>query len=327
MSKMANDNGLCQVAAALQKASRLLLLGHVSPDGDSLGSLTALRQILLRQGKAAHIFVAEGCPARYQFLPGSDSIISDLADLPTRLDTVVVLDCGEWDRTGLEAERFQQQLVVNIDHHRTSQGLGHANYLDSDAAATGMLILKLCDYWQVEIDGPVATCLYTAIAGDTGFFQHSNTTAVVHQAAARLLAAGANQALVVENLQSKTPAFLQALNLVLKRLSSFLGGKGAYSFLTAADLQRLGLHRSELEGLVDYPRSLMGVQLAALLVEIEPGKFKVSLRSRAPWDVSAVAATLGGGGHSQAAGCTLLGTLEECIERLTAATVEVVLLQ
>jgi phosphoesterase RecJ-like protein len=316
---MLSNASVEQVAAALHEASRLLLLGHISPDGDSLGSLLALRQILLHKGKQVAVYVPDGVPARYRFLPGASEVLHDSTQLPEGDVTVVVLDCGEWDRVGLAADRFSGQVVVNIDHHRTSRGLGQANYLDSDAAATGLLLMRLFAHWQEKLDVPTATCLYTAIASDTGFFRYSNTTAEVHQVAAQLLAAGAEQELVTESLEGKTISFLKALGLVLERLSMFAGDKGAYSYLKALDLETLGISSSEVDGLVNYPRSLVGVQVAAFLVEVDPDVFKVSLRSRPPLDVSVLAAQFGGGGHARAAGCTLRGSIDECLEQLAGA--------
>lgn len=314
---MSNDDSLRKVAAALQKASRLLLLAHVSPDGDSLGSLLALRQFLLRQGKQVAVYVPGGVPARYNFLPGADSALSCPGQLPQDPGTVVILDCGEWERVELPAERFAEQPIINIDHHRTSRGLGEVNYLDSSAAATGLLLFRLFVYCQEPIDAAMATCLYTAIAGDTGFFRYSNTNAEAHQAAASLLTAGAEQSLIYESLEERSFPYLKALALVLERLSIFAGNKGAYSYLTVADLQNLGIHSEEVDGLVNYPRSLAGVQVAAFLVEQENNTYKVSLRSRAPFDVSALAVLFGGGGHARAAGCTLQGTIDSCLEQLS----------
>lgn len=320
---MVSNSGIKKVAAALQEASRLLLLAHVSPDGDSLGSLLALRQVLLRRGKQVAVYVPDGVPIRYQFLPGAGAVLHNATQLPDEAVTVVVLDCGEWERVGLSADRFSGQVVVNIDHHRTSRGLGQANYLDSEAAATGLLLMRLFAYWQEELDVPTATCLYTAIASDTGFFRYTNTTAEVHQAAAHLLAVGAEQELVMENLDGKTISFLKALGLVLERLAMFAADKGAYSYLEIPDLENLGISSSEVDGLVNYPRSLAGVQVAAFLVEVEPNVFKVSLRSRSPLDVSVVAAQFGGGGHARAAGCTLRGSVNECLEQLVGAIAKV----
>ncbi|HHW99294.1 MAG TPA: bifunctional oligoribonuclease/PAP phosphatase NrnA [Firmicutes bacterium] len=320
---MAKDNDLKKVAAALQEASRLLLLSHVSPDGDSLGSLLALRHALLRRGKQVWVYVEGGVPDRYRFLPGAEEVLTCPDQLPSETATVVVLDCGEWERVGLPAQRFAAHTVVNIDHHRTSKGLGQANYLDSSAAATGLMLLRLLSYCQEEIDQVLATCLYTAIAGDTGFFRYSNTTAEVHQAAASLLAAGAKQNLVYENLETRSFSYLKALGLVLERLETFASGQGAYSYLTSADLERLGIPVADTDGFVNYPRSLTGVQVAAFFIEVETDTYKVSLRSREPLDVSAVAAILGGGGHARAAGCTMQGSIEECIRRLKEAIHEV----
>lgn len=316
---ISSRNGLVAVAAALSLARRLLLLSHISPDGDSLGSTFALQLVLQRQGKQAFAYVPDGIPARYQFLPGTNTVLTSLDELPSPPFTVVVLDCGEWSRVGIEGERFCGLPIVNIDHHRTTSGLGQFNYIDAEAAATGMLLLDLFHYWQEEIDADLATCLYTALAGDTGFFKHSNTTAAVHIAAAELLAAGARQTLVVDGLRGRTPGFMRALSLVLDRIEILTAGKIAYSYLLLDDLRQLKVEPGELEGLVDYPRSLIGVEVAVFFMEQEPAVFKTSLRSSLAVDVSDVAQQFGGGGHARAAGCTMHGSIEQCVQRLIEA--------
>lgn len=318
---MANRENLFKVAAALQQASRLLLLGHISPDGDSVGSLLALQRILQKRGKEAWVYTGEGIPQNLQFLPGADGALGADDPLPPAIDTVVILDCGEWERTGFDADLFSGALIVNIDHHRTSRGLGHFNYIDSSVAACGQLILHLSDHWLEEIDAHVATCLYTAIASDTGFFQYTNTDRQVHLDAARLLSAQANHNLVVENINSKTDSYFQGVVLTLSRLKRIAGGKAAYSYLLASDLRELGLTAADANGMVNFPRSLTGVQIAAFLLEIEPHVFKVSLRARDCIDVSAIAVGFGGGGHPQAAGCTLQGSIDTCI-KILAKTIE-----
>jgi phosphoesterase RecJ-like protein len=307
------------VVAALNEASRLLLVGHVSPDGDSMGSLFGLSLALTALGKDVTVFVEGGVPDKYRFLPGAETAVADPARLPTETVTLVVLDCGEFERTGLPEYPFRALPTINIDHHRTSQGFGEASYIDSAAAATGELVLAVLSGLDVQLDADIATCLYTAIASDTGFFQYSNTTASVHRAIAQLLDFGARQQLVAQSLGQKTPQYLQLLALVLQRIETFADGLGAYSWLTHEDLLRLEADGSMTEGLVDYPRSLAGVELAFLLTETSPGVCKLSLRSQQRADVSQLAQEFGGGGHARAAGATIDGQPRAVIQRVVSS--------
>jgi phosphoesterase RecJ-like protein len=317
---MANNQAVLQMAAALNGASRLLLVAHLSPDGDSLGSLLGLGRALMGLGKLVTVFVPDGVPQKYRFLPGADAVVVQAERLPRERCTVVLLDCGEWQRSGLPPEPFAAFPLLNIDHHRTSTGIGQYNLIDKRASATGELIYELLLALSVEIDQEVATCLYTAIVGDTGWFRFSNSTPKVHRLAARLLEAGARQELVNDQMMTMPETYLRALAVVLGRLTTFCERQGAIAWLNWNDLQQFGVTASDLEGLIDYPRSLPGVQVAALVVEIAPRTCKVSLRSRQAIDVSDLAAEFGGGGHARAAGCTIPDSeLDNCVSAVRAA--------
>lgn len=302
---MAAKGTVSEMAAALQGASRLLLVAHLSPDGDSLGSLLALGRALDNGQRDIVVFVPDGVPLKYRFLPGWQTVTVDPHHLPSDPGTVVLLDCGEWQRTGLP-ERYFTCPSLNIDHHRTSPGVGELNLIDSQAAATGELIHRVLKQAAIPIDAEVATCLYTAIVSDTGWFRFSNASPEIHLLAAELLQLGADRELVNDWLSTMPRTYLQALTLVLERLTVFCEDQAAVSWLSFADLQSIGVSPTEMEGLIDYPRALPGVQVAALLVETVPHTHKVSLRSRAPLDVSRLAGEFGGGGHARAAGCTLI---------------------
>lgn len=317
---MANKRAVMDMAAALQKVSRLLLVGHLSPDGDSLGSLLALRQVLCSMGKVATVFVPDGVPEKYRFLPGADTVVSLAGSLPQEPCTVAILDCGEWERTGLPEYPFRDYPTLNIDHHRTSRGMGHYNLIDAGAAATGELVYLVLAAMGARISQETATCLYTAIVSDTGWFRFSNTTPEVHILAAELIRAGAWADIVNDCLMTMPGAYLQALALLLNRLTTSPDGQSAISWLSHQDLEKIGICPSEMEGLIDYPRALPGVQVAALVVETLPGTCKVSLRSRQAVDVSELAKEFGGGGHARAAGCTISPCeLDRCLVEIRAA--------
>lgn len=316
---MADITAPKQVAAALMQASRLLLVGHVSPDGDSLGSLFALQLALHRIGKQADVYVQNGIPEQYRFLPRAETAIADPFSLPQAIDLLVALDCGEWDRLGLMGSQFVDIPIVNIDHHRTTAGMGYVNYIDGEAAATGQLVYDVLEALKSKVDSDIATCLYTALASDTGFFRHANTTAEAHRLAAKLLEIGADHLVVSEKLMTRSREYLGALALLLGRLEFVADGKAVYTWLDQKDLSTIGASANELEGLIDFPRSLAGIEVAAVLMEVSSRRFKVSLRSRCCVDVSELAQEFGGGGHARAAGCTLTGGLSECREQVRAA--------
>jgi len=301
------SNGpLLKIASLLKSAEKVLLIGHVAPDGDSLGSSIALGRALRKAGKEAYVACLDRIPPRYEFLLSFSAVITSLDDLPQEVDYVVVLDCADLARTGLPMSYNAKQSFIIIDHHASNNGsIGHA-WVDPDYSSVGQQVLHLIDALEWSVDKDTATCLYTSLATDSGFFRHSNTTPTLLREAARLLEFGADARLVAENaLERKSLGELCLIRHALGTLSLHEDDKIAMLEVSLDAAEACGVRADEVEEMVEYARSIPGVAVAVLLKEIAPTVTKVSLRSRGRLDVSGVAMHLGGGGHRVAAGATL----------------------
>lgn len=304
---------LAQAAELLQQSERLIITGHEHADGDSLGSALALYEWLLKRGKDCRILIDEDILSLYRFLPLVEDIQRPAAS--ERVDLLVVLDASDEQRIR-EIRKYVDAPILNIDHHVSNTGFADYLYLDTDAPATGQIILELLQFCAAAITPTMATNLYTAIATDCGFFRYANTRPVTLRYAAQLMEAGAKPHRISEALEMKPASDVQALAKVLQTLEMFAQGRIAAISIDQEIFN--GLDNSE--GFVNYPRQIEGVEVAVLFKFVGPGAARVSLRSRG-LDVSKVAVQFGGGGHRRAAGCSVNGTPEQ----VKAAVVEAIM--
>jgi phosphoesterase RecJ-like protein len=306
------------VLAPFQRAGqRALMLGHVHPDGDVLGTLLALGLALADRGWSVDWGGPHGAPALLGFLPGVERY-RRLARVEAPLDVVVLTDCPNPLRTEglLEQARGLNALVVNIDHHQDNRRYGDINWIEPGAAATGEMVYELLVALRAPITPAIATNLFTAIHMDTGSFRYSNVTPTTFRIAAALVAAGADPAFVSGRLYEQRPRqALRWLGESLSRIEVSPDGQVAWLTLPAGHVPESFV---ETEDLVDYPRSIASVRVACLLRERDGG-VKVSLRAKGDVDVSRIAAKFGGGGHPNAAGCSLPGSLERAMRDVLAA--------
>ncbi|HPC84600.1 MAG TPA: bifunctional oligoribonuclease/PAP phosphatase NrnA [Thermoanaerobaculaceae bacterium] len=309
-------------AARLGQATRVLVVSHTAPDGDALGSALGAAEIIRALGASAVVLSRDPFPSSLGFLPGIDRVLVQAAmpkDWPDAYDLVLVLECPDLERTGFEAE-LRRRPIVSIDHHLPDESYGQLDYLDPEAPAVGEMLLHVADAAGVQLTPSMATCLYTALVTDTGDFRYSNATPRAFEAAARLVAAGANPSAIAEGLWGHTPARVVRLTAaILSTLELEAGGRVATVWCDAAMLQRTGATAADTENIINIPRGIDGVEVAVLLKAFNPGSVRVSLRSRDRVDVQAVASRFGGGGHRAAAGCTVPGTLAEAREAVLAA--------
>ena len=295
-----------------------LMLGHVHPDGDVLGTLLGLSLALEGAGWAVTYAGPHPVPDVLAFLPGAERW-QVWSRAPRTFDVVVLTDCPNDERTEglLGGARAPDSHVLNIDHHPDNRRYGTVNWIDVSAAATGEMIFELLRALGLKITRDVAINLFTAVHTDTGSFRYSNTTPRTFQIAAELTACGAEPALVSSQLYQRRPKdALVTLGEVLRRVE--VSPDGRIAWLTVPR----GLTSEAFmaaEDLVTYPRSIEGVKVAVLLREEAPGVVKASLRGKGEIPVNRIAHRFGGGGHENAAGCTLAGTLEEATARLLAA--------
>src|SRR5215468_11913547 len=306
------------VAALRDPQSPVLCLGHVHPDGDVLGTLFGLGLALSAAGTSVTFAGPHPVPEVLAFLPGTDRW-NVWKTAPQTFDTIVMTDCPNPDRTEglLAGARGPASRVLNIDQHPDNRRYGTINWIDPSAAATGEMIFDLVKALGHRLTPAVALNLFTAVHTDTGSFRYSNTTPRTFRIAAELAAAGADPSLVSDRLyQQRAPDSLAQLGEVLRRVEVSDDGRVAWLTVPRGLVSREFL---DAEDLVGYPRSIGGVKVAVLFREDEPGRVKASLRAKGEVAVNAIAHRFGGGGHENAAGCTLSGTLEEATAVLLAA--------
>ncbi|NPV25972.1 MAG: bifunctional oligoribonuclease/PAP phosphatase NrnA [Firmicutes bacterium] len=319
------DN-LTRIVKELANAPSVLICSHVMPDGDSIGSMLALGLAMEKINKKVVMAANAPIPDVYRFLAGSQKVRLpvEVVDIPP---VAVILDCTEEERVGDKLLDLIRPIPVkiNIDHHISNTGFGEYRWVDPAAAATGELIFTLLKTMDVPLDPPIATAIYTALVMDTGSFQYSNTTDQTHRIAAELLLQGADLDGVREYLFETQPVVvLRLLAEVLSSLQLSEDGWVAWMVVTRENVESLGVSSEHFEGIVNYPKSVAGVEVGLLFRELEPGKIKVSLRSKRLVDVNKLAARFGGGGHQRAAGCIVIGSLAEVVQQVVAAAREAV---
>jgi phosphoesterase RecJ-like protein len=299
----------------------VLCLGHVHPDADVLGTLLALGLALDRAGWSVTLAGPHPVPDVLAFLPGAPRW-QVWRQAPRRFPLVVLTDCPNHERAEglLEAARAAGGQVLNIDHHPDNRRYGTVNWIDPGAAATGEMIHDLLLSLALPVTADIALNLFTAVHTDTGSFRYSNTTARTFRIAAALTEAGADPALVADRLYQQRPKDgLRQLGAALSRVTVSEDGQVAWLALPR-DLAPEAFYAAE--DLVSYPRSLGGVKVALLLREDGPDIVKVSLRGKGEVAVNRIAARFGGGGHDNAAGCTVRGDLAAVTATVLAAVRE-----
>ena len=306
--------------AVLRDAPEVVVACHVNPDGDALGSMFGAALGLTRLGKKAYPTwgdVPVQVPFAYRFLPGSEMLVQP-HDVPT--DAVfLALDCGAGDRLGeLEKAACAARNLINVDHHPGNDDFGTLNIVVTSASSTAELTTRLLQDLGAEIDGDVATCLYTGIVTDTGRFQYSNSSPETLRLAADLLALGVPAPdIATEVFESSPFGYLKLVGAMLDRARLDETHGLVYSWITQDDLRETGVAMDETEKLIDVLRSTRAARVAAIFKEQDDGTYRVSLRSRGP-SVGAIARANGGGGHDLAAGYTA-PSVEEAVEQITRA--------
>ena len=300
-----------------------VLLGHVSPDGDAVGSCLGAWHALRAMGKRAVVCLPGGVPRMYAGLPGAsevrdaDTVTADA--LPFAPQTAFAVDVSEQARLGEAGMRLFEACPhrAALDHHQTNPGFGQVYVLDGEVAAAGELVTDLIDALGIAWTRAMGECLFVAISTDCGQFNYSNTRPQTFRAAARCAEAGIDIAGITEGLyRTRTAGRTKLLGLVLAGLELSPDGRLAWARLTRAMLRESGAMREDKEGIVNYLQEIQGVRIAVLAEEQDEGT-KFSLRTRAPLNVARdIAVPLGGGGHECAAGVTVPLPLEEALGKV-----------
>jgi phosphoesterase RecJ-like protein len=314
---------LCQqIADILRSQKSFLVLTHYRPDGDAVGSQLALVILLKNLGKQVEAWNDDGVPAKFKFLPHSGTVTRP-PDAPKDFDVVIAIDTSTWQRVGTTAQRIgQRKYFINIDHHVSNEKFADINWIVPEAPASGQIAFDLIKRGGFQLTREMAMCLFAAISTDTGSFTYSSTTAESLRVAAELVETGLNVGEISRHIYESYPyARLQLLQKALADLKLAHNGRLAYCWVTNEMYEESGAKREDTEGLIDYARSIEGVNVAVLFEESsEPGKIRISLRSKNPKvDVNSVARRFGGGGHREAAGARISGETHEIEQKVLAA--------
>lgn len=306
-----------EISQALEKHRRIMVTSHVNPDGDSISSQLALASVLKTLGKQVSIINQDPVPERYRFLPGWESI-SGQRETPN-VTAVCVMDCANPERIGKAAELITpatMELIV-IDHHVSNNGFGHIQYIDTGASSTCELVYRISQKLGVKLSAEQATILLSGIMTDSGGFRYSNTSPVTLRTAALLMESGAELAWISEQLYFQQPLrHLKVLGQLFSDLKTAANGKVSWVALTQEIARKHGFDITDSEEFVSHVLSVKGAEVGLLFKEQGNGIVRISFRSKGRVDVNRLAAMFGGGGHLQAAGARVRGSIDEVTKKV-----------
>ena len=312
------------VIERMKQGKRFLVVSHVNPEGDAVGSLLGLTLALRSIGKEAVAYLEDPNPDIFDFLPGSETIVHTL-DGEAPFDATFAVDCGQMDRLGENFNKFEGMgPVLNLDHHTTNDNFGELNVVFPDASSTGEVIFDFCKEASIEITKEMAINLYVAIHTDTGSFRYSCTSEGSLKKAGELVGLGVDPWAISTQVYENHPAskykllarVLSTLNIIEITDADHLI---ATLYVTDEMFDSTGADKGLADGFVNYARGIEGVEAGVLFRETGPDEYKVSFRSKGDVDVADVALGFGGGGHSHAAGCSVTGKLEMVMETVVEA--------
>ena len=305
-----------QLKSVLLQGKTALVVSHVRPDGDTIGSALALREYLIRSGLKVTLVCDGQIPEKFSFIPET-ALYKRVEDISEIYDECIFVDCASDGQMG-ESYKFlyKHSLTVNIDHHVSNKGYARHNYIESRGSCCEVLYGLLSEFGY-EFDKKTADFLLLGIVTDTGNFAHNNTTSQTLKIAGELMDKGAdlyNINLKMFKNQSKNRSDLYLK--VLGGIKFYHDDRVALIRVHKSDLEELGLEQSATEGFIDYPLTISNVEISVSIMEVKDKCFKISFRSKGKADVNQVAATFGGGGHVCASGAMLHGFEEDVVEKL-----------
>jgi phosphoesterase RecJ-like protein len=310
----------------LRGAESVIISTHAGPDGDAVGSMLGMAQLLKTLGKKLiKCVMADPVPDTYSLLPGAEHIVSHASEsIADTYDLAILLDAGNPERAGDAEEVLSlgKRLLI-IDHHLDEGPHGAMGIIDSSYAATGEIVAELFAAAEVPLTRDAATCLYVAQVTDTGSYRYSNTSARSHAIASRLHDAGIDASGLCEAIfeRMRKPEFA-LLRMALERMEFRDGGRVAFTMVTEQDVAAIGARKEDLNNIANYARNIEGVEVGILFKGIGPEETKVSMRSRDGFDAAGFLRDFGGGGHAAAAGATInqdvIATRDMLLKALTA---------
>lgn len=293
------------VAAALRERQSFILTSHARPDGDAIGSQLALAFALDRLGKSVRLIDRDPVPGPYRAFPGTDRIELS-AEATGEADAVVLLECSELSRP--EVAGLEKYFIINVDHHLGNEMYGSINWFDPTAAACGEMVADVVDALEVGWTREIAANLYLAISTDTGSFRYGSITPKTFEKCRRIAETGVDTAALSRLIfDSYSIGRVRVMGALLSAMELFHDHRVAVLHVDEALLAASGATIDDTEGLVNLPLGAREVVAVALFKRQADGVYRVSLRSKGDIDVRAVAARFSGGGHKNAAGCTVKG--------------------
>ena len=307
---------IAEICNSIVQRQRFVLTSHARPDGDAIGSQVAMAFALRQLGKSASLVGADPAPPQFQTFPG----VRDIQVSTTvhgQFDAAIVMECGDLSRTGVDG--FDKYFVINIDHHPGNKMYGALNWFDEGAAACGEMVFDLVGALNVPLTAEIATHIYLAILTDTGGFHFSHITPRTFEICRRCTEAGAQpEAIARAVYDSSTLGRLRLMGAVLHDLEFEACGGVALAHLSLQCLQDSGSTHEDSDGLINIPLTVKEIQAVAFFKEMAHGSYRISMRSKGAVDVNRVARAFGGGGHKNAAGCSMDGPYADVRARLLA---------
>lgn len=305
---------MTRIKSLFEANDEFIILPHMSPDGDTIGSSVALKNILDNNGKKGYIVLNDDIPLNLLFLDVEKYSLEEFNHLNHQAKVVITVDSSDQSRLDERSKLLENREVLNIDHHITNSDYGDINYV-KEASSVGELIYELFNSLNYTIDEKIANAIYVAIATDTGSFKYSNTTKKTFMIASELREK-VNFELINRELYQKV--LLEDVLLSNKVLSTLkvYNDKVGIVFLTNDMLKSLALENIETDGIVEQVRNINGIEVAVFIKQENENQFKISFRSKLDYDVSALALKYNGGGHPKAAGCSMSGPLDQIIDLL-----------
>ncbi len=312
--------GLTEAVAFLERHGHLLITSHYNPDGDNIGSQLGLAALLGRLGKKVEIVDQDPVPRRYRFLPGWERVRNDI--VPSQAYGAVVLDCADLDRIGRASQAVvpARMEILNIDHHISNQGFGQVQYVDTGASSTCELIYRISKRMARSLTPEESKCLLCGMITDTGGFRYASTSPNTLRAAAELMEQGADLPSLATNLYfEERPEALALLGELLVGMQVSARVPLAWMKVSREQLKKHGIDMAETEEYVRYALSVQGVEVGLMFKEQDDGQVRLSFRSKGGFDVNRLARLFGGGGHVQAAGARVAGSLSQVEETVVTA--------
>lgn len=301
--------------ALVQNAQRIIILTHISPDGDAIGSMLGLGHALRDAGKTVSFAVDGGVPPGLRFMPGSAEVAPKLESIDA--DLIIVTDCGDERRVGKvgEVAFASGKPIINLDHHRTNPLFGHANLVDVSTVASAEGVLDWLDKLHISLNPEAAQCLLCGLVTDTLCFRTNSTTGITLGKAQRLMDSGASLSFIVQNTVSRMPT--SAIRLWGQVMPTVrIEDRVIWAKITRAARQEAEYHDGTDGGLVSILLQADEAYISCVLREKEDGNIEIGFRAVPGFDVSKVAVSVGGGGHTLASGATVPGPLDEAEARI-----------